>query len=195
MRHRHDAGPGWMFEMPVTPARPHVLPTGRLDFPDDDAAVHGGRIYTLVHTTASTHVISASAWRRAPAMSLHTPLVHNPELRHGQEATDRGRPVRPVLWPPSGCPPHTWRFGHTQRGCRADRRRSEDLRRGSGRSPAVRHASLPEPSGMGAFLPRAGRLSRRRQTGRLEPHGQGPEYVSFRGSGACPVPEVGARVC
>ena len=124
----------------------------------------------------------------------HAPLVHNSELRHGQGAADRRRPVRLVLRPPSGCPPHTGRFGHTQRGCRADRRRSEDLRRSSGRSPGVRHASLPEPSGVGTLLPRAGRPTGRLQAGRLEPHGQGPEYISFRGSGACAVPQVGARV-
>src|SRR5450830_1123177 len=37
MRHGHNAGPGWMFEVPVTPARPHVLPTGRLDLPSESA--------------------------------------------------------------------------------------------------------------------------------------------------------------
>jgi len=89
----------------------------------------------------------------------HAPLVHNSELRHGQGAADRRRPVRPVLRPPSGCPPHTGRFGHTQRGCRADRRRSEDLRRSSGRSPGVRHASLPEQVAWARFyLAREGLL-------------------------------------
>src|SRR5664280_1906949 len=84
MWHRHDAGPGWMFEMPVTPARPHVLPTGRLDFPDHDAAIHGGRIYTLVHTAASVRRIldlrvspfSGSCWGEPGSADLPPPPRH-----------------------------------------------------------------------------------------------------------------------